>query len=118
MDIVYIRGLQVETVIGIYDWERSIKQVVNIDLDMAHDIHRAAQTDAIEDTLDYKAVAKRIISFVEQSQFLLIEALAEQITTIVRNEFHVPWVRLRLGKPGAVRGAVDVGVEIERGVRS
>lgn len=118
MDIVYIRGLHIETVIGIYDWERSIKQVVRIDLEMAHDIRQAAASDAIEHTLDYKAVAKRLISFVEQSQYLLIEALAEQIALIVMNEFEVPWLRLRLGKPGAVRGADDVGVEIERGVRA
>jgi len=117
MDIVYIRELQVQTVIGIFDWEREIKQVVSIDLEMACDIRRAAQSDAIEDALDYKAVSKRIIAYVEKSEFQLVETLAERIAGIVLNEFSVPWVRLRLGKPGAVKGSRDVGVEIERGCR-
>ncbi len=117
MDIVYIRELQVQTVIGIFDWEREIKQVVSIDLELACDIRRAAQSDAIEDALDYKAVSKRIIAYVEKSEFQLVETLAERIADIVLNEFSVPWVRLRLGKPGAVKGSRDVGVEIERGCR-
>jgi len=117
MDIVYIRELQVQTVIGIFDWEREIKQVVSIDLEMACDIRRAAQSDSIEDALDYKAVSKRIIAYVEKSEFQLVETLAERISDIVLNEYNVPWLRLRLGKPGAVRGSTDVGVEIERGCR-
>lgn len=117
MDIVYIRNLEVETVIGIFDWERRVRQVVSIDLEMAGDIRRAAATDQIEDALDYKAVGKRIISFVEGSSFGLVETMAEQIAGIVIQEFGVPWLRLRLGKPGALRGASDVGVLIERGTR-
>ncbi len=117
MDIVYIRSLKIKTVIGIYDWEREIKQTVRIDLEMAKDNRKAAASDSIEDALDYKAVSKRLIQFVEQSEFQLIETLAERIATIVREEFGVPWLRLRLGKPGAVTGAKDVGVVIERGVR-
>ncbi|MBL4606529.1 MAG: dihydroneopterin aldolase [Pseudomonadales bacterium] len=117
MDIVYIRELQVQTVIGIFDWEREIKQVVSINLEMGCDIRQAAKSDAIEDALDYKSVSKRIISFVEQSEFQLVETLAERITDIVLNEFGVPWVKLRLGKPGAIKGSTDVGVEIERGCR-
>lgn len=115
MDIVYIRELEIKTVIGIYDWEREIKQIVSMDLEMGGDIRKASATDEIEHALDYKAVAKRIISFVESSEFQLIESLAEKIAGIVREEFGVPWVRLRLGKPGAVTGSKDVGVIIERG---
>ncbi|HUL13723.1 MAG TPA: dihydroneopterin aldolase [Methylococcaceae bacterium] len=115
MDIIFLRGLQIETVIGIYDWERKIKQTVVIDLEMATDIRKAAASDAIEDTLDYKAVSKRIISFVEESSFLLVETLAERITEILLNEFHVPWVRLTVNKKGAISGASDVGIRIERG---
>lgn len=114
MDIVYIRDLEIETVIGIYDWERRIRQTIRIDLEMGTDIRRAAATDRIEDTLNYKAVAKRLIQFVENSEFQLVETLAERIAEIVLDEFGVPWLRLRLAKPGAVRGARDVGVLIER----
>jgi len=115
MDIVYIRELNIKTVIGIFDWERSIKQTVSLDLEMGTDIAKAAATDSINDTLDYKAVSKRLISFIESSEFQLVETMAERVTEIVREEFSVPWVRLRLSKPGAVRGAKDVGVVIERG---
>lgn len=115
MDIVYIRDLKIETVIGIYDWEREVKQTVSLDLEMAHDIRRAAETDNIEDTLNYKAVAKRLIAFISESEFLLVETMAERCANIVREEFNVPWLKLRLSKPGAVRGSQDVGVIIERG---
>jgi dihydroneopterin aldolase len=115
MDIVYIRELEVRTIIGIYDWEREQQQVVSMDLEMGSDITRAAATDSIEQALDYKAVAKRIIQFVEGSEFFLVETLAERIAEIVLNEFSVPWLKLRLGKPGAVTGSRDVGVVIERG---
>lgn len=118
MDIVYIHGLEIKTVIGIYDWEREIRQSVTIDLEMASDIARAAESDDIVHALDYKAVAKRLIAFVEGSEFQLIETLAERIADIVRREFQVSWLRLRLGKPGAVSGSRDVGVIIERGSRS
>ena len=114
MDIVYIRELEVETLIGIYDWEREVKQVVNLDLEMATDIQQAAKSDDIKDTLDYKAVSKRLISFISGSEFLLVEAMAEQVAKIVLEEFNVPWLRLRLSKPGADRGARDVGIIIER----
>lgn len=117
MDIIFLRGLQIETVIGIYDWERKIRQTVVLDLEMAADIRKAAATDAIEDALDYKAVSKRLIAFVEESSFLLVETLAEKITAILLDEFDIPWVRLSLNKKGAIRGASDVGVLIERGAR-
>lgn len=115
MDIVYIRDLKIETVIGIFDWERRIRQTVSLDLEMATDIRKAAASDDIKDTLDYKAVAKRLIAFVGESEFLLVETLAEKVAAIVRDEFQVPWLRLRLSKPGAVRGSQDVGIIIERG---
>lgn len=114
MDIIYLRDLRIETIIGIYDWERCIRQTVAIDLEIGTDIRKAAATDHIDDALNYKAVAKRIIEFVEGSSFELIETLAEKTTEIVLREFAVPWVRLSLGKPGAIRGSRDVGVVIER----
>ena len=114
MDIVFIRGLRAETVIGIYDWEREIRQTVEIDLEMGTDIRKAAASERIEDTLDYKAVSKRLVSFVESSQFQLVETLAERCAGIVLDEFGVPWVRLTLNKIGAVSTARDVGVIIER----
>lgn len=116
MDIIYIRDLKIETVIGLYDWERRIKQTIWLDLDMATEIRKAAASDSIEDTLDYKAVSKRLIEFVSESDFQLVETLAERIAEIVMNEFQVPWIRVRLNKKGALRGAQDVGVIIERGV--
>ncbi|MGD2052745.1 MAG: dihydroneopterin aldolase [Gammaproteobacteria bacterium] len=118
MDIVYIADLRIETVIGIYDWEREIRQVINIDLEMAADNRKAAATESIEDALNYKAVAKRLIQFVEASEFQLVETLAERIAEIVLEEFGVDWLRLKLGKPGAVTGSREVGVIIERGEKS
>ena len=115
MDIVYIRELEIDAIIGIYDWERETKQTVSIDLEMGCDNTKAAASGDIADALDYKSVAKRLISFVEGSEFLLVETLAERIAAIVLEEFSVPWLRLRLGKPGAVTGSKDVGVIIERG---
>ena len=115
MDIIFLRNLKIDTIVGIYDWERRIKQPVILDLEMATDIKKAAATDRIDDTLNYKAVAKRVISFVEDSEFELVETLAERIAEIIVNEFEVPWLRLSLNKIGAIRGARDVGVLIERG---
>lgn len=117
MDIVYIRELEIETIIGIYDWEREQKQVVSLDLEMGTDIGAAARSEDIENTLDYKAVAKRLIEFIEGSEFFLVETMAERIAEIVLEEFSVPWLKLRVGKPGAVTGSKDVGVIIERGNR-
>jgi len=117
MDIIFLRDLRIDTVIGIFDWERRIRQTVSLDLEMATDIRRAAASDAIDDTLNYKAVAKRLIEFVENSEFQLVETLAERCAGIVCEEFGVPWVKLTLNKTGAVRSARDVGVIIERGRR-
>ncbi len=117
MDIIYINDLRIETVIGIFDWERKIKQTVVLDLELAADCRKAAATDSVDDTVDYKSVAKRLIAFVGESEYQLVETLAERCAEIVMNEFDVPWVKLRLNKQGALRGARDVGVVIERGER-
>jgi len=117
VDIVYIRDLRIDTTIGIYDWEREVRQTVSLDLEMATDISAAARSDDIQYALNYKAVAKRIIAHVESSDCLLVERLAEEVADLVLAEFPVPWLRLRLSKPGALRGARDVGILIERGVR-
>ncbi len=118
MDIVYISDLKVDTVIGIFDWERRIRQTVSLDLEMATDIRKAAASDHIDDALDYKSIGKRMIQFIESSDFQLVETLAERVADMVRSEFSVSWLKLRLSKPGALRGARDVGVIIERGERT
>ena len=117
MDIIYISQLRVETVIGVYEWERHIRQVVLLDLEMATDVARAAATDNIADALNYKAVAKRVAAFVEGTRFQLVETLAERVAERVLDEFGVPWVRLRVCKEGALRGVKEVGVLIEQGRR-
>ena len=117
MDIIFLNELKIDTVIGIWEWERKIRQTVVIDLEMSADIRKAAKTDSVEDTLNYKQVAKRIQQFVGESSFQLVETLAEKIAGIIRDEFSVEWVRVSVNKPGAIRGSRDVGVRIERGTR-
>jgi len=117
MDIVFLRDLRIETVIGIYDWEREIRQSVVLDIEMGADVAKAAASDSIDDAINYKSVAKRLIAFVGESRFQLVETLAERCAEIILSEFGVPWVRLSVNKVGAVRGARDVGVIIERGER-
>jgi dihydroneopterin aldolase len=115
MDIIFVRDLRVDTIIGVYDWERQVKQTLAFDIEMATDIRKAAATDNIEFALNYHAVAQRVTSYVESSNSLLVETLAENIATLICNEFNVPWLRLSLSKPNAVLGAQSVGVIIERG---
>jgi dihydroneopterin aldolase len=117
MDIIFLHDLRVETVIGIWEWERKIRQTVAIDLEMSVDIRKAAETDSVDDTLNYKLVAKRLQQYVGDSSFQLVETLAEKIAAIILDEFDVSWVRVKVNKPGAIRGAQDVGVLIERGTR-
>jgi dihydroneopterin aldolase len=117
MDIVFLRGLRIETTVGIYDWEKAIKQPVVLDLEMATDVALGAASDRIDDALDYKAVSKRLKQFVAESRFELVETLAERCAAIIRDEFGVPWVRLTLNKVGAVSDSEGVGVIIERGQR-
>ena len=114
MDHVFIEGLEIEALIGIYDWERRIRQPLVFDIEMAFDNRIPAASDAIGDTLNYKAVSKRIVQYVSESDFGLVETLAEQVAAIILEEFGVQRVRLKLSKPGAVRGARAVGVMIER----
>ena len=113
-DRIFLRGLAVDCTIGFIDWERQVKQTVLIDLEMPVDCARAAASDRVADTLDYKRVAKRVIAFVEASDFQLIETLAERVAAVILAEFDMPWVRVTLAKPGAIRGSREVGVVIER----
>lgn len=113
-DRIFLRGLAIECIIGFIEWERRVHQTVVIDLEMPVDCARASRTDEVADTLDYKKVAKRIIAFVGESQFKLVETLAQRTAMLVLAEFGVPWVRLTINKPGAIRGSRDVGVTIER----
>jgi len=115
MDIIYINDLRIETIIGIYGWERKTRQTVVLDIEMGTDIRKASASDDVEDTLNYKSVAERLFECVGASEFELLETLAEQISDILLNEFKVPWLRLKLNKQGALKGVRDVGVIIERG---
>jgi dihydroneopterin aldolase len=117
MDIVYIRDLEVKTIIGVYAWEREIKQLVTADLDMAYDIRQAAATDDVAYVLDYRQVSLRVADYIEQSRVNLLETLAEGIAAVVMREFAVPWVRVKVSKPTALTGARAGGVIIERGER-
>jgi|TARA_B110001450_G_scaffold41611_1_gene37619 dihydroneopterin aldolase len=113
-DIIYIKDLRIETIIGIFDWERKVKQEVSIDMEFPFDCKKAAATDSIEDTIDYKAITKGVIKFVEDSSFQLQETLAESIAALVKDEYGVKSIKLRVSKPGALRGAKDVGLIIYR----
>ena len=113
-DAIFLRKLRVETIVGIWDWERKMRQTVSIDLKMGADIRQAATTDRIDDTLNYKLVAKRVRQFVGESEFQLVETLAEKIAEVLLQEFELPWVEVTVSKPGAIRGAQDVGVVIHR----
>jgi len=113
-DTIFLHDLRIDTVVGIWDWERKIRQTVSIDLEMGADIRRAAATDSIDDTLNYKNVAKRLQQFVGEAEFQLVETMAEKIAELILSEFDVPWIDVRVNKPGAIRGARDVGVRIRR----
>jgi len=117
VDIIFVHGLEVECVIGVWEWERRVTQKLIIDLDLGRDIGAAAASDDLDDTLSYKAVSKRVAVYVQEAQARLVEKLAEGIASILREEFDVNWCRVRVTKRGAVTGARDVGVEIERGSR-
>lgn len=117
MDRVLIEGLSVETIIGVYDWERSIRQRLVLDLEMASDIRPAAADDDLDKTLNYAAISERIGEFAEASRFGLVETFAERLAALLREEFAISWLRLTLRKPGAVSNAAAVGVRIERGQR-
>ncbi|MCW8876759.1 MAG: dihydroneopterin aldolase [Kangiellaceae bacterium] len=115
MDIVFVRQLEVNTVIGVFDWEREIKQKLVFDLELGTDIGKSAETDALEDTLDYKAISHAVYDFVEKSEYQLVETVAEKVADLILTQFPVRWLSLTLNKPGAVSVAQSVGVKIERG---
>src|ERR1700687_6017209 len=114
MDTIYIHALKTEAIIGIFDWERQGKQTVVVDIEISADVARAALSDSIDDTLNYKRVAKSVLAFVEESKFHLVEALAERIAMLILEDFGIAWVRISLSKPGAIRNSRDVGVTLER----
>ena len=114
MDKVFIKNLQVETIIGIFDWEREVRQVVSIDLEMEFDNKKAAKSDDIKDALDYKKIGKRVSGYVKKSKYKLVERLAEQIAKIILKEFPVSGLILSVTKPGALRGSKSVGITITR----
>ena len=116
MDKIFIHALKTETIVGIFDWERQVKQTVVLDIEFSADIRKAALTDSIDDTLNYKGVAKRVLSLIEESSFHLVETLAEHVAMLILEEFGVSWVRIALSKPGAIRNSRDVGVMLERSV--
>ena len=113
-DRIFLRGLTAECIIGFIDWERRVKQTVVLDIELPVDCRRAARTDEVADTLDYKKVAKRVLAFVEASEFKLVETLAHRLALVILEEFGVEWVRITVNKPGAIRSSRDVGVVIER----
>jgi 7,8-dihydroneopterin aldolase/epimerase/oxygenase len=113
-DRIFLRGLTAECIIGFIDWERRVRQTVVIDLELPVDCRAAALTDQVADTVDYKKVAKRVLAFIEASEFKLVETLAQSLAMLLLEEFGLEWVRLQVNKPGAIRNSRDVGVVIER----
>jgi dihydroneopterin aldolase len=114
VDRIYLEDLRIEAVIGIWEWERRVRQIIRLDLEMATDARRAAASDRIEDALDYKSISKRLTAVVQESEFKLVETLAETLARIVITEFSVPWLKLTVSKPGAIEGSRNVGVIVER----
>ena len=117
VDIIFLHGLKVECVIGIWEWERRITQTLIFDLDIGFDTTAAAQSGTIEETLSYREVAKRVTAYAQQTRANLVETLAQGVAEILLAEFGAPWCKVRVNKRGAVTGATDVGVVIERGSR-
>jgi 7,8-dihydroneopterin aldolase/epimerase/oxygenase len=113
-DRIFLRGLTAECVIGFIDWERRVKQTVVVDLELPVDCRQAAVTDDVNDTVDYKKVSKRVLAFIEASEFKLVETLAQRLAMLILEEFAIEWIRLSINKPGAIRNSRDVGVAIER----
>ena len=113
-DRVFLRGLTAECVIGFIDWERRVKQTVVVDLELPVDCRQAAVSDDVTDTVDYKKVSKRVLAFIEASEFKLVETLAQRLALLILEEFSIEWIRLSINKPGAIRNSRDVGVSIER----
>ncbi|CCW30698.1 Dihydroneopterin aldolase [Xenorhabdus nematophila F1] len=114
MDIVFIEELTVVTTIGVYDWEQTIKQKLVFDIEMGWDNKCASASDNVEHCLDYARVSEAVIERVENQRFALVERVAEEVANILLNQFHSPWVKIKVSKPGAVAQAKSVGVVIER----
>jgi len=113
-DRIFLRGLTVDCIIGFIDWERRTRQSLVIDLELPADCERAARRDNVADTVDYKVIAKRVIAWVQASEFQLVETLAHRLALMLLAEFPLAWVRISVNKPGAIRQSSDVGVCIER----
>lgn len=113
-DRIFLRGLAAECIIGFIDWERRVKQTVVVDLELPVDCRRAAVSDDVGDTVDYKRVAKRVLAYIEASECKLVETLAHRLALLLLEEFGLEWVRIALNKPGAIRNSRDVGVIVER----
>jgi dihydroneopterin aldolase len=113
-DRIFLRGLTAECIIGFIDWERRVKQTVVVDLELPVDCRQAAVSDDVADTVDYKRVAKRVLAFIEASEFKLVETLAQRLAMLLLEEFGLEWLRLSINKPGAIRNSRDVGVSVER----
>ena len=114
MDIVYLHGIKLDTVIGVWEWERRIKQTLLVNIDLGTDTSAAGNSDALADTINYQAVAELVMEIGRENSYALVEALGEEITTRVLENFSVDWVKLQINKQGAVRGVRDVGIIIER----
>lgn len=117
-DTIFIHGLQCECVIGVWEWEKKITQILVLDIDLATNVSKAAQSDKLEDTLDYKKIADRVIEYAQANPVDLIETLVDQLANVILTEFEVPWVRIRLDKGGVVKHVKHVGIVIERGTRA
>jgi len=115
MDKVFIKGLRIQTTIGFFQWEKEIKQTLVIDVAMAWDTAKAAANDELAKTLDYAEISKAIEIFANKNPVDLLETLAERMAAYLMSQFHIPWLHLTIGKPGAIHNAETVGVEIERG---
>jgi len=115
MDKVFIKGLSIQTTIGFFQWEKEIKQTLVIDLAMGWDTAKAALNDELTKTLDYADISVAVEKFANDNPVDLIETLAERLASYLMTQYHIPWLKLSIGKPGAVHNAQTVGVEIERG---
>jgi len=113
-DRIFLRGLTAQCIIGFIEWERRVKQTVVIDLELPVDCRRASTSDDVAETVDYKKVAKRVLAYIEASEFKLVETLAHRLALLLLEEFGMEWVRISVNKPGAIRNSRDVGVSIER----
>ena len=114
MDQVLIEGLSLETVIGVYDWERTVRQRLELDLELGTDIRPAARDDDLDRTLDYAAICQRLADYADPNAHGLVETFAERVAALLIEEFGVRQLRLTVRKPGAVAAARAVGIRIER----